>query len=387
MEVIKMKVEFCKGTLEDRQDIVDFGDLVFSKNSRPHDFQTLLPKLYGPASQFEPLHYLVKEDGKIRAMICVLPMEYRVGNKILKINGVGTVSVHPAARSRGYMKKLMAWALEDMEAEGYDFSVLGGQRQRYEYFGYTPMGARLRYTVTRDNLRHRYAGRTFASLHLRPMEEKDAADCYALYEQQSIRVCRSQEEFLAVLRSWTATPWVVEENDSIVGYFCSNGNLLPEVLLRDSALLPDLLHTFFQQSDAPSEAILILPEWDLTFTPELGRLAESIRTEADHNYRIFHFADVVQAFLQVKAGYTPLPDGQLTLTVDGGETFTIVVENGIPSVQKAVSTPDALVLSPLQAERLLFTREGWREIPQAASSFLVRSWFPLPLLTPEQDNC
>ena len=243
MEVIKMKVEFCKGTLEDRQDIVDFGDLVFSKNSRPHDFQTLLPKLYGPASQFEPLHYLVKEDGKIRAMICVLPMEYRVGNKILKINGVGTVSVHPAARSRGYMKKLMAWALEDMEAEGYDFSVLGGQRQRYEYFGYTPMGTRLRYTVTRDNLRHRYAGRTFASLHLRPMEEKDVADCYALYEQQSIRVCRSQEEFLAVLRSWTATPWVVEENDSIVGYFCSNGNLLPEVLLRNPALLPDLLHT------------------------------------------------------------------------------------------------------------------------------------------------
>lgn len=387
MEVIKMKVEFCKGTEKDRQDIIDFGDLVFSKSSRPHDFQSLLPKLYGPLSQFEPLHYLVKEDGKIRAMICILPMEYQVESKLLKINGVGTVSVHPAARSRGYMKKLMTWALEDMEAEGYDFSVLGGQRQRYEYFGYSPIGTRLRYTVTRDNLRHRYAGRNFAPLLLRPMEERDVPDCCALYEQQPIRVRRSQKEFLSVLRSWTATPWVVEKNGSIVGYFCCNGNLLPEILLQDSTLLPDLLHAFFQQPGMPSEAILILPEWDLSFTPELGRLAESIRAEADHNYRIFHFATVVQAFLQIKAGYTPLPDGQLTIMIEGGETLSIEVKKGVPSVQNAGPTPDALVLSPLQAQRLMFTREGWREIPQAAVSSLVRSWFPLPLLTPEQDNC
>ena len=119
-----MKVEFCKGAPEDRQDILDFGDLVFSKNSCPHDFQALLPKLYGPQAQFEPLHYMVKEDGKIRAMICVLPMEYQVGDDILKINGVGTVSVHPVARSRGYMKKLLAWALATSGRRG-GFSTQG----------------------------------------------------------------------------------------------------------------------------------------------------------------------------------------------------------------------------------------------------------------------
>ena len=74
-----MNIEYCKGTPADRQEILDFADLVFSKNSRPHDFATLLPKLYGPDQNFEPLHYRVKEDGKIRAMICVLPMEFRSG--------------------------------------------------------------------------------------------------------------------------------------------------------------------------------------------------------------------------------------------------------------------------------------------------------------------
>ena len=43
-----MNIEYCKGTPADRQEILDFADLVFSKNSRPHDFATLLPKLYGP---------------------------------------------------------------------------------------------------------------------------------------------------------------------------------------------------------------------------------------------------------------------------------------------------------------------------------------------------
>ena len=90
-----MNVTFSMGTPADRQDILDFGDLVFSKSDRPHDFQTLLPRLYGLQAAFEPLHYLVKEDGKIRAMVCVLPMEYQVGETVLKISGVGTVSVHP----------------------------------------------------------------------------------------------------------------------------------------------------------------------------------------------------------------------------------------------------------------------------------------------------
>ncbi len=381
-----MKVEFCKGAPEDRQDILDFGDLVFSKNSCPHDFQTLLPKLYGPQAQFEPLHYMVKEDGKIRAMICVLPMEYQVGDDILKINGVGTVSVHPVARSRGYMKKLLAWALEDMEKEGYDFSVLGGQRQRYEYFGYTPMGSKLCYTVTRDNLRHRYAGRSFAPLTLRPMEEGDIALCYALYEQQLIRVHRSREEFQAILCSWTAKPRVIENDGVLVGYLCRNGNHIPEILLHDPALFPDVLHALLQTGEQ-REAVFVLPEWDTTFTPELGQLAESIRRENDHNYRVFHFPTVVQAFLQVKAGYTPLPDGHLTLAVDGQEPFTITVEDGMPAVKKAESAADALALSPMQAQRLLFAAEGWREVPQAASCPLVRAWFPLPLFTPEQDNC
>ena len=40
------------------------------------------------------------------------------------------------------MKKLMNMALEDMKKQGFHLSCLGGMKQRYEYFSYTPCGQR-----------------------------------------------------------------------------------------------------------------------------------------------------------------------------------------------------------------------------------------------------
>ena len=381
-----MKIEFCMGTPEDRQDILDFGDLVFSKNGRPHDFQTLLPKLYGPKAAFEPLHYLVKENGKIRAMICVLPMEYRVGNRTLKCSGVGTVSVHPMTRGRGYMKKLMAWAMEDMQKRGEAFSVLGGLRQRYEYYGYTPAGTTLQYSINRDNLRHRYRGRDFAPVCLSPMTQEQAVAFATSHAQRSIGVVRKEEEFLDILRSWNAVPYTVLLNEKAVGYFCCSGGHIGELQLDDASLLPDVLHAVAEQLHV-EEIFIPLPAWETALSPELGHLSEDVRITADHNYRIFDFPAVVEAFLTVQAGYTPLPDGTLSFAIENGQRFAVTVKDGVPAVSAfGGETPD-FQLKVLEAIRLFFAPEGWREIPHAGNNALVRAWFPLPLHTPEPDNC
>ncbi|MFR5072051.1 MAG: GNAT family N-acetyltransferase [Bianqueaceae bacterium] len=64
-----------------------------------------------------PVPYLAKDNGKIKAMVCVLPTEFKSGTQVLKAGLLGTVSVHPYARKRGYMKKLMEMAVADMRAE------------------------------------------------------------------------------------------------------------------------------------------------------------------------------------------------------------------------------------------------------------------------------
>ena len=97
---IEMNVTYCKGIPEDEQAIVDFADLVFSKSHGPHDFRRQLPNLYGEGKKTQQYHYRVKEDGVIRGMVCVVPMEYRVGSELLKVNGVGSVSVHSSCKGK-----------------------------------------------------------------------------------------------------------------------------------------------------------------------------------------------------------------------------------------------------------------------------------------------
>lgn len=65
-------------------DILDFANYVFSQSSQPHDFRRLLPKLYGENSGSEGYHYLVREDGRIRAMVCAMPLSLLVAGKPLR---------------------------------------------------------------------------------------------------------------------------------------------------------------------------------------------------------------------------------------------------------------------------------------------------------------
>ena len=95
----------------------------------------------------------VDERGKIRALIAVLREELEVGGKALQAGFVGTVSVHPKARGEGHMKVLMGEWVKEMR-ETCDLAVLGGQRQRYEYFGFTRGGSQYKYSVNRSNIRH-----------------------------------------------------------------------------------------------------------------------------------------------------------------------------------------------------------------------------------------
>ena len=151
-----MGIEFLKAKEEDFDDLVNFINYVFSNDGEESDFINLLPKLYKQEYNTMKNHYIVKENGEIKAVVGAFPMELIIlDNTSLKITGIGTVSVHPYSRGYGYMKKLMNMALKDMRKQGIHISCLSGKRQRYEYFGYTPCGQKIYYTIKAENVKHR----------------------------------------------------------------------------------------------------------------------------------------------------------------------------------------------------------------------------------------
>ena len=125
-------------------EIIDFIDYVFSKAHRPHDFATLLPKLYGEHGDAAQHHIVVREEGKIAATLLCYPVKLHAGGKTYMTMGVGSVSTHPRARGKGYLGDMMKLADARAKELGAAVAVLGGQRQRYEYYGFQHGGYQLR---------------------------------------------------------------------------------------------------------------------------------------------------------------------------------------------------------------------------------------------------
>ena len=197
--------EFCTGKASDREDIIDFINMVFSQTGQPHDFKILLPKLYADDSDTSACHFLAKEDGKIKAVVGLFPTEHVTGGQRLKIGHIGSVSVHKYARGRGYMKQLMAMAYDAAKHGGYDALVLGGKKNRYQYFGFQPTEAAAKYSFIPENFSHQYKGGHDAISFERVEDEHSTyiSEIRALYEKRPVYTDRGDDrQFFKVLCSW-----------------------------------------------------------------------------------------------------------------------------------------------------------------------------------------
>lgn len=377
--------EYRRGTAADAEAILDFANYVFSQSDRPHDFKTLLPKLYGEGSDTARYHHLILEDGKIRAMVCVCPAELRVAGKALKAGCVGTVSVHPYARGRGYMKRLMARAVADMQAEGYSFSVLDGQRQRYEHFGYERAGVLFSFTLTEKNVRLSFGGADAENIAFRGFGGGSGGwgqKAYALYRGLPVTGARGAEDFSKVCRSWNADVYAVLDRDRFAGYLAVSGDTVTELELADSSRLPAVCAALFRQFGRKSLRFP-LPAYDAEKLRILSRVCEGYEIGCANSYRIFDYAAVISAFLALKASLRPLRDGRLALAVEGAETVEIRVKDGIPSARRTEEQPDC-TLTPAEAAAFLFSPLGSASLSPLPCP---EGWFPLPLYVPRPDVC
>ena len=142
-------IEYRHSFPEERETVIATANRVFGDAGADINFETAIPKVYGAEQETSDLQYIaVDENRKIHALIARLPNRIHVGAEILKCGCIGTVSVIPESRGRGHMKELMRLWEQEMRAEGTDLAILGGQRQRYQYFGYVPGAPQYTFTIS-----------------------------------------------------------------------------------------------------------------------------------------------------------------------------------------------------------------------------------------------
>ena len=385
------------GTEKDYEDILDFGNYVFHTDFR------FLPKLYvgNPARAGE--HILVtepRENGeRIRAMVGSFKIPMSVAGQELLIRGIGTVSVHPYDRGKGYMKLVMHKAIEDAKAEGADFMILSGRKQRYQHYGFDQCAAFYNFELipgvfeqlTRFGVEGITAPVSLDGYRLLSEEESAAyeADCRALFESQPVYGIR--KNFTETAKSWQSALRVLLKDGAFAGYTAA-GNpygvmTAGELLLNKNAeTIPALLAVYQGLTGGKQQLAVNVQPFQTDLIHALGLIAEHGKLETGHGIHVLNYARVAQAYLQVKASYEPLMDGSYVFRVPGTASVRLSVESGkVHAENVSEDVPADITLAHLRMMNFLFAPFGHTGI-HGAQPELEKNWFPIPVCFSQQDN-
>lgn len=375
-------VYYGKGNAEMYDDYMDFINYVFGFNGNSSDFKKLLPKLYRPEDDPAGHSYVATEGGKLKAAVGAFDLDMCVDGEILHTRGIGNVAVHPYARSRGYMRRLMNDALDDMIRDGIDYSILGGRRQRYNYFSYDKAGVNIRLGFNADNIRHTFGQTRRYDIDVRRISASDDAELdeiAALYGTLPLYGVRERGRLFDILSSWNSTVWCGFSGDAFAGYAVINGESVSEIAVKDEARLSEFVAALFDELGR-GKLTVNLPPFLPGYIERLCRIAEGCSIEPDKSFSVLNYERTVRAFLRLKSrcSASGLPDGELTLLIHGragDENITLSVDGGVSRVS-LTDKPADIELEHLDAVNLLFA-----PVCPARDRLLAfaRVWLPLPL--------
>lgn len=384
-----MKVEFLKAQNEDFDELVDFINYVFSHDGGGTDFPSLLPKLYRKEYNQTKNHYIVKENGKIKAVVGAFPMELDVLGKRLSVSGIGSVAVHPYSRGCGYMKKLMNMALDDMKKQGVHMSCLGGKRQRYEYFGYAFCGQKAYFTINNENVRHKLSGYLNKEMVFKEVKETDFEvidAAYDLYNEGKIKIIRDKSSFFHLLKSWNFNIYAIYKAESFIGYIVldKENHYISELVVQHDEDYLTVLANYINSKEL-NNINLEIPIWEKTKIKQLNEFAEDITLHHSYQFNILNYEETIDQLLKFKASYSDLKDGMMRFEVLEYGKFEICINNKEISVNRIEGECDVL-LSHIEAMQLFFSPFGQHLVDDELFNHLIHSWFPAPLFMPTQDK-
>jgi len=371
----------------DSEEGLDFLNLVFSGYS-PTDFAKLLPILYRPTDEHMSCNYAIRQGARIRAVVGLFPLEWQVGPTRLRVAGIGGVSTHPNARQGGLMKRLMQHCVAQMKAQGYHLSWLGGQRQRYLYYGYEKCGVGVSMSLSRSNLKHCFAGEP--SLRFEPLDAGDQTRldrARQLHDAQPSRARRVHADFHLYLLSWHHRPHVaLDSSGRMVGYLVANakGDALPELVAENDEVAVEMARCWALRGEQGIN--LDLNPAAPGLIRRLGQYCEGVNTHASGNWQVFAWEEVLGALLALRRTMGPLPAGRVVVGIEGygqlaleveGEQTRVTRTEEAPAVKGGTSLILRLLCGPLPPSQVM-------ALPPAAA--LLEAWCPLPLYWGRQDG-
>lgn len=375
-------LEYGLARPEEEQALLDFGNMVFSMNHVPHDFRVLHPRVYGRPG-FSRITQVAREEGRILGMISAVTGTLKAGGESLKYGYIGTVSAHPYHRGRGIMKRLMADTLQRLREEGCHLVALGGQRQRYQHFGFEDAGASLGLNLTQASLAHVLGRGEEGAFRFLPFEEgsqEDQAQARRMHQEQDLVCLRSPEDFPLILSTWGAQAHLAYKGQELLGYLLQNGGQVTEFVIKPGASPARACQAFMQEKGLDSLRLILRP-FELAQQQELFACTDSWDISPANMVVVYCWESFLRSLLGLAASRRTLEQGSKILDIKGNGRFRLSVEAGAVQVQPTEEAAD-ISLDPQAAIRLLtlpLSEALYSEQP-------LYNWLPLPFDIPSADS-
>jgi len=380
-----MEYEIIRLSRKDYSEAIDFINMVFSMNYYPYNFPEMLPVLFKPTEEHMKCHYVIKEEGKIKALLGIYPAEIVINKNIFRMARIGAVSTHPNSQGKNMMKTLMEFATKKIKQDRYSIAYLEGLRNRYLYFGYEKCGYKMVFKLNKSNIKHNEFPKRDLILEKQIEEDYETmVKLNNLYKKQSIYFKRKNKDFFDICRSWNNNLYVAREKDKVVGYLVADNKReeIAELVAMDNEYKLAMLNEFYKESSVKID----VSSADYKFIRQLGNYTEEVNIQDSRNWQIFDWKNIIKALLEIKQKSCRLISGESIFTIKGIGSFRISV------TVKKVMCESIDVCSNNEFSSSEFLRIAFGPLPPSLIIDLpeelkiFENWFPLPLCIGLQDG-
>ncbi len=369
---------------QDFEEILQKADIIFGGEGNTDYFQLYHPKLYAVRNSATE-HLVIRDEDGIQGFLGVFPAEMDICGRKIKVDGFGTMGVMKSARGKGYMKDLMDTAVNTSK-ERADIAFLGGRRQRYEYFGFTPSGITPSFSFNRDNAKHCLKDADTSIYTFDEAKTAEEAKFFAeLYNRRPARVIRTEESFLTTLKSCRSVAISIRKNGKLFGYAAVNGEgrSINEIEVLNIEELPAVLSSYINAYDFRGVSIGGVFLFEKEKLKVLDSVCEGMTLPCCESFLIHDYVKLLDALFALKATYTKLYPCKAVLNIEGYCKVAIETQEDSFKVYETDAPADAN-LKPMEATRVLFGNSaciGIRDdLPQGLKANL-----PLPLFYSRPD--
>ncbi|MFT5377812.1 MAG: GNAT superfamily N-acetyltransferase [Candidatus Latescibacterota bacterium] len=200
-------------TLGEFAELMDFIDLVFRPGQvGKRILQRQYPHLYRENKEHIRRHLVLRDGGKIIGQLAIHPVLIRLEGLLLCAGGIGTVATHPERRGQGIMSRLLEAAKPIMCERGYDISILGGDRQRYGWFGWENAGTKTVFRLTERSVgRPSPAERRIELVRTPPLTPALCRRLKKENDRRKMGVVRLPREIESIFRRTSRDLWVARD--------------------------------------------------------------------------------------------------------------------------------------------------------------------------------